>query len=73
MLKHLECQVVDKNTGEVLHCVRRTCQCEVKEDFDDFLVKLSKGFARLIKSSSDNVIILSSEDYKSSEQKFIAF
>lgn len=71
MLKHIECQIIDKNTGEVLHDVRRTCQCEVKEDFDDFIKKLADGFCRLIKNSSDNVIILSSEDYKNPEQLFL--
>ena len=71
MLKHLDCTVIDKNTGEVIHNVRRTCQCEVKEDFDIFVHHLADGFCRLIKDSSDNVIILSSEDYKKPEEQFL--
>ena len=71
MLKHLECLVVDKNTGEIIHDVKRTCQCEVRQDFEEFLHVLAEGFGRLIKESSDNLIILSSEDYKKPEDQFI--
>ena len=63
--------VVNKSTGEVIHDVKKTCQLEVKEDFDDFFIKLSAGFCRLIKASSENVITISCEDYKAPEQQFI--
>lgn len=71
MLKHIEILVVDKNTGEVLHRVRRTCQTDVKEDFDDFMHKLSDGFCRLIKASENNTIMISNENYKEPLQQFL--
>lgn len=71
MLKHIEILVVDKNTGEVLHRVRRTCQTDVKQDFEDFFYKLADGFCRLIKESADNTIMISNEDYKEPMQQFL--
>lgn len=71
MLKHIEILAVDKNTGEVKHRVRRTCQTEVKEDFNAFMHKLADGFCRLIVQSSDNVIMISNEDYKNPDAKFL--
>ena len=71
MLKHIEILAVDKNTGEVKHRVCRTCQTEIKEDFNDFMHKLADGFCRLIVDSSDNVIMISNEDYKNPEAKFL--
>lgn len=71
MLKHIEILAVDKNSGEIKHRVRRTCQTEVKEDFNDFMHKLADGFCRLIVESSDNVIMISNEDYKNPQQQFV--
>lgn len=71
MLKHLEILAVDKNTGEVKHRVRRTCQTEDKVDFNDFMHKLADGFCRLIVESSDNIIMISNEDYKNPEAQFL--
>lgn len=71
MLKHIETMVVDKSTGAIIHDLKRTCQLDVKEDFDDYIHRLADGFCRLIKSSSENVIVISCEDYKNPEQKFI--
>lgn len=71
MLKHIEILAVDKNTGEVKHRVRRTCQTEVNEDFNAFMHKLADGFCRLIVESSDNVIMISNEDYKNPEAQFL--
>lgn len=60
MLKRIELIVCDKNTGEVLHCINRTCQIEVPQDFDVYIHHLADGFIRLIKASPDNLIQLTS-------------
>ena len=71
MLKHVEIQVVDKNTGEVVHDLKKTANLDVKEDFDEWMYKLSAGFIRLLKKSSDNIITISCEDYKKPQELFL--
>lgn len=70
MLKRIELIVCDKTTGEVLHNVNRTCQIEVSEDFDVYIHHLADGFIRLIKSSTNNVIQLTSYDLPKEKELF---
>ena len=71
MLRHIEISVISKSTGEVLHDIRKTANLDVKDDFDDWFMRYPDGFIRLLKKSSDNIIVISSEDYKKSEQLFL--
>lgn len=71
MLRHIEISVISKATGEVLHDIRKTANLDVKEDFEDWFKRYPDGFIRLLKKSSDNIIVISSEDYKKPEQFFL--
>lgn len=71
MLKHIDIMVVNKDSGEIRHEIRRTCNLDVKEDFDLWFERVSAGFIRLMKQSSDNVITISCEDYKRPQEQFL--
>lgn len=71
MLKHIEIMVVNKHTGEVIHDFRKTANLDVEQDFDEWFMKFARGFIRLLKKSSDNVINISCEDYKRPQQLFL--
>lgn len=71
MLKHIEIMVVDKSTGEIRHDIKKTCNLDVPEDFNVWFLKVSEGFMRLMKKSSDDVITISCEDYRRPEQQFL--
>lgn len=71
MLKHLDILVVDKASGEVLHELKRTVETDNHHDFDEYFLNVAKGFIRLIKKSSDNLITISCEDYNVKQASFL--